>query len=315
MRTPTSTLTILILLATASTVGAQSPLPQAPHPPATPAEPQKKRVEPYVSVTSVLDTNIDHDKRDANAIGGIIGAGIRYLNNPVDPTFELNGEIAGHSYSNSSRWDRFSQKLLAAWEHDLPGRWSFDATGEVSLKGSTEDREISNQYVVSPRLAFRISPQTRVRVYSALRARRYADDPDRNAFNRYVGVEFTERASADRRWDADVRYEVNGTESPRQYYVRWTFGTTYSFLLSDADRVEVEMRVRMQRYPFRLVDVDDTDVQRRDHRWIPKISWTRPLKSGFDVRAGYTLETRTSNDPSREFTAHLVTMTLVRYWR
>jgi hypothetical protein len=71
----------------------------------------------------------------------------------------------------------------------------------------------------------------------------------------------------------------------------------------------------MQRYPFRLVDVDDTDVQRRDHRWIPRVTWTRPLTGGFEMRAGYTLETRTSNDPSREFTAHLVTVTLIRYWR
>jgi hypothetical protein len=300
--------------ATQGRTSTSTPLGQESEPPRRPIGPARKRLEPYLSLTSVFDTNIDHDTRDVDSAGGVLGAGIVYRNSPVDPTVEINAEVAGHSYTNSSRWDRFSQKLNASWEYDLPGRWRFDTTGEISLKGSTEDRELSDQYVIIPRVAYRITSQTRVRVYGALRARRYDDDRDRNAFNRYVGVEFTERAAPDRRWEADLRYEVNETESPRQHYVRWTFGTEYSFLVADADRVNVEARYRMQRYPFRLVEVDDTDVQRRDHRWIPRISWTRPLRSDLDLRAGYILETRTSNDLNREFTAHLFTVTVIRRW-
>ena len=330
MRKPTPTLIILLLVTLRASIAAAQPPATPPSPvtqlvpiapvrqeptvPATPVGPEQKRLEPFVSITGAFDSNINHDKDNVNALGGVFGAGLRYRSSSVDPALELTGEVAGHSYTNSSRWDRFSQKLIAAWQHDLPGRWKFDATGEVSLKGSTEDREISNQYVVIPRIAYRISPQTRVRAYGALRARRYDDDPDRNAFNRYVGIEFTERATADRRWEVDLRYEVNATESPRQHYERWTFGSTYSFLVSGADRIEVEVRYRMQRYPFRLVEVDDIDVPRRDHRWIPKITWARPLGSGLHVRAGYTAETRMSNDLDREFTAHLFSVTFIRYW-
>ncbi len=326
MRKPTPTLTSLILALASSSVAvvhAQGQPPQPPPPvtqgqpatpPATPPEPPKKRLEPHVSLTTVFDTNIDHNRRDVDSLGAVLGAGIFYRNDPVDPTIEVNAEVAGHSYTNSERWDRFSQKVNASWEHDLPGRWSFDTTGEISLEGSTEDREISDQYLIEPRIAYRISSQTRARVYGALRARRYDEDPDRNAFNRYVGVEFMERAAGNRRWEADLRYEVNETESPRQHYVRWTFGTGYSFRMGEGDRVELEVRYRMQRYPIRLVEVDDIDVQRRDHRWIPRFTWTRPLRSNLDVRGSYTRETRTSNDLDREFTAHLFTVTLIRRW-
>jgi len=243
-----------------------TPSPQEPGLPAASTAPRHKRLEPYLTLTSVFDTNIDHAQDGVDSMGGVLGAGVYYRNNPADPTFQVNAEVAGHSYTNSTRWDRFSQKLNAAYDHDLPGRWSFDTTGEISWKGSSEDREISDQYAVIPRIAYRLSSQARLRVYGALRARRYEDDRDRNAFNRYVGLEFAERAAADRRWEVDLRYEVNETEGPRQHYVRWTFGTAYSFVVAQTNRVELEVRYRMQRYPFRLVDVDDTDVQRRVRR-------------------------------------------------
>ena len=340
MRTTTPALTLVILgvLAAPTGIGAQSRQPetspsqagQVPPPvqvpplppPRKPESPSRsssttstpKRWEPYLAFASAFDTNIDHNKDDVDSVGAALGLGFNYRNDPSDPVFELNAEVAGHSYTNTSRWDRFSQKLNAAYELDLPGRWSFDTTGEISLKGSSEDREISNQYVVIPRLSYRTSSQTRVRVYAAARARRYEEDADRNAFNRYVGIEFTERAASDRRWDIGLRYEVNETKGPRQHYVRWTFATGYEFVLPGANRLEVEAKYRMQRYPYRMVDVDDTPQQRRDHRWIPRIAWTHPLSSGLDLRALYTRETKWSNDPDREFTADLFTLGFVRRW-
>ncbi len=291
------------------------PAPAKPGPPPAPeATRAAKRWEPYVAFASAFDTNIDHNKEDVDSVGAALGIGVNYRNDPRDPVFELNAEVAGHSYTNTSRWDRFSQKLNASYEIDLPGRWGFDTTGEISLKGSSEDREISNQYVVIPRLAYRITSQTRVRVYAAARARRYEEDPGRNAFNRYVGVEFTERAAPNRRWDVDLRYEVNATEASRQHYVRWTFGTGYEFVLPGSNRLEIEAKYRMQRYPYRLVDVDDTPTQRRDHRWIPRVAWTHPVGSRLDLRALYTRESKWSNDPDREFTANLFSLGFVRRW-
>lgn len=290
------------------------PAPTQPEPPKPSSQPAPKRFQPYVSVTSVFDTNIDHNDDDVDSLGGLLGVGLRYRNNNEDRALEITGEAAGHSYTNTSRWDRFSQKLMANYDHDLPGRWSVDTTGEISLKGSSEDRELSDQYLIEPRLAYRISSQTRVRVYAAVRARRYDDNLDRNAFNRYVGVEFTERPAENRRWDVGLRYEVNETRGPRNHYVRWTLGTGYSFVVPHDNRLDVEVRYRTQRYPFRFIEVEEDDVPRRDHRWIPRLTWTRPLGSRLDLRGVYTYETRTSNDPDREFAAHLFSFGVVRRW-
>lgn len=334
MRRPTPSLTVPFCIALALTAGGafagaqqtpeqqpppvqappRLPAPTQPEPPKPSPQPEPRRFEPYVSVSSVFDTNIDHNRDDTDSLGGLLGLGLRYRNNVEDRAVEITGEVAGHSYTNSSRWDRFSQKLIATYDHDLPGRWSFDTTGEISLKGSSEDRELSDQYVLEPRLGFRISPQTRVRVYGAVRARRYDDNVDRNAFNRYVGVEFTERPAENRRWDVGLRYEVNETRGPRNHYVRWTLGTGYSFVVPADNRLDVEVRYRMQRYPFRTIEVEEDDVPRRDHRWIPRITWTRPLGGRLDLRGVYTYETRTSNDPDREFAAHLFSLGVVRRW-
>ena len=286
--------------------------PREPQPPSLPTD-ARKRFEPYVAISSGFDSNVEHDTDDTDSVGGVLAGGFIFWNNPVDPTFELNAEVAGHQWSNSNQWDRLSQKVTASYEHDLPGRWSFDTTGELSFKGSSEDREISDQYVVIPRVAYRLSSQDRIRAYAGLRARRYDDDPGRNAFNRYVGVEFTERATPGRRIELDLRYEVNETENPRNHYNRWTFGVGYELPVG-TERIEAEVRYRMQYYPFREVEVDDEDVNRRDHRWIPKIAWTHPISSGLELRAGYVYETRTSNDLDREFNAHLVSIAFVRRW-
>ena len=324
MRTPTSALIAILSLVLPTTVAGQvkppvpttqppGQSPREPIPPATASERAGKRFEPYVALASGFDTNLDHDGAGTDSVGGILAGGFFFRNNPSDPTFQLNGEVAAHQWMHSSRWDRFSQKVTASFDRDLPGRWSFDTTGELSRKGSSEDREISDQYVVIPRVAYRLTSQNRLRAYVGLRARRYDEDPDRNAFNRYVGIEFTERAAPDRRMELDVRYEVNEAQSQRQHYNRWTFGIGYALPVG-ADRIEAEVRYRMQHYPFREVEVDDQDVNRRDHRWIPKVSWTHPISPVLDLRAAYVFETRTSNDLDREFSAHLFSVTVVRRW-
>ncbi len=43
-----------------------------------------------------------------------------------------------------------------------------------------------------------------------------------------------------------------------------------------------------------------------DHRWISSIGWTRPLGPDFDLRVNYTYESNSSNDPDREYRAHLL---------
>jgi len=268
----------------------------------------------FVTATSGADTNIDHDINNLFAYGLALGTGARYQNQPVDPSLQVDYQIAVHRYARSDRWDRLSQQLRAVFERELEGPWEIHAIGEISLKGTSEDRELSDQYVITPRLQYRIDQWRRLRPYATLRLRRYDDDIGRNATNRYVGIEFTQRSGLGDQWDLDLRLERNAARDPRQTYVRWTFSTDYMTPVTPRDRLELEVKLRQQRYTYRLVEVDDRDVPRRDYRWVPSISWVRAINSHAEVRLGYTLETRASNDPRREFTAHLMVMTATRRW-
>jgi hypothetical protein len=46
-------------------------------------------------------------------------------------------------------------------------------------------------------------------------------------------------------------------------------------------------------------------VLRTDHHWIPSVAWIRPLNHRFEIRFDYTYETNYSNDPEKEYGAHL----------
>lgn len=268
----------------------------------------------FVTATSAADTNIDHNLDNLFAYGGAVGGGVQYQNRPDDPSFFMAYQTAVHRYARTDRWDRVSQHLRAVFERELSGPWELHTIGEISLKGMSEDRELSNQYILTPRLQYRIDRWRRLRAYGTLRLRRYDEDTGRNATNRYVGMAFTQRSQVGDEWEMNLRFEHNSASDPRHTYRRWTFSTEYMTPLTARDRLELGVRFRQQNYSHRLVEVDDNDVLRRDHRWVPSVDWVRAINSHAEIRLGYSLETRASNDPRREFAAHLFMMAATQRW-
>lgn len=292
---------------------------EPPHQQSTPAPappPAGRPLTLTVSAGSVLDNNINHDASELGSYGMVVGAGAWYRDDPADPNLEIVYQLALHEYSATDRWDRVSHYARANWEYEITDRWRLETVGELSLKGTFEDRELSNQYVVNPRLEFRIDRAHRIRVYGTYRLRRYEEvDRGRNAKNRYVGAEFRQYSERGDRWETGLRYEVNDTELARFAYTRWTYSTGYSApLRSLRDHLDLEVRYRFLRYPSRLVEVDDRDVPRRDYRLIPSVGWRHSVNSGLDLRTEYTFETRGSNDLDREFAAHRLSFSVDRRW-
>lgn len=299
--------------------GAQ-PVPQAPRPvlrtPArTAAAPTGSRLVPFAVATTAFDSNINHARDDIDAYGAAVGGGLIFRNNPAKPHLEVQYEAGLHRYANTDRWNRLSQRVRAQWSARLSKRFELETVGEASLKGSTEDRELSNQFVVSPRLEFRLTPAFRVRGYGAARLKRYDDDAARNAFNRYGGAELAGRFRGGTRWSAGGRYEWNGAESRRQQYARWTCYADYERPVGPNDRLEFETRFRVSHYPYRLVEVEDGDEElRRDRRVEPAIAWTHAIDSDLEFRVGYAFSGRDSNDPRRDYQSHNVSFSILQRW-
>jgi hypothetical protein len=273
------------------------------------------RIIPFTSFTTAFDSNVNRDTDDLDSLGAVAGLGVTFKDNPLRPTFEVQYEAGFHQYSNTNRWDRVSHQLRAAWERRLTRRFYFEQVGEVTIKGSTEDHELSNQGTLSPRLEYRFVRWLRLRAIGAWRVKRYDDTPDRNAFNRYAGLELIGRHASGLRWTVGARAELNATVSPRQRYERRTWYIEFSTPLTKRDRIELASTYRRQRYPYRLVDVaHGPDVLRRDARVEPAVEWLHTLSNRVELRLGYGFDGRDSNDTRRDYRSHQGVLGIVTRW-
>lgn len=305
----------------ASPAWAQDPAPTesgaASQPVSRPAPPPPEARHPwtlFVLAGTRFDSNINQGVDSLDAYGVMMGGGAWYRNDPTDPSFEFSYELAVHRFTATNRWNRLSHQLLAVWEHELADPLKLILTGEGSIKGTSEDRELTNQYLASPMLEYKMGQWHRVRAYAALRYKQNTEEADRSAANRYIGADFRQYSARGDRWEAGVRYEINAARGLRNRYNRWTYSTEYITPVTTRDRLEVGIKYRFQRYANRFVEVEDVDIRRADHRWIPAVRWVHAIEPGVELRAEYTLESRLSNDPRRDFSEHLMGLTIARRW-
>lgn len=279
-----------------------------------PSAPSLGRVVFSLTAGTAFDSNIDHDFEPRDAYGGVGGLGLRFRDDPSDPSFELSYEAALHRYPDASQWNRISQAARLSWERDLGGPFKFGTVAEATFRGSSEDRELSNQFIAEPRLELRVSDVHRLRLFGAYRVKRYPDDVLRNAGNPMAGALFRQRGPRGDTWEIGARYDENRADGARFRYTRWTTETAFAAPIGRADRLRVELTMRFQRYAGRLVEVEDEDVPVLDTRWIPSVVWAHAIDDDFETNVEYQFENRQSNDPTRRFRSHLFGFRLVQRW-
>ncbi len=269
----------------------------------------------YTSLTTRFDSNIDHQPQEAIADEGVtFGFGTTYSRRfSAQRLLQVDYELGTHSYAQTNKWDRLSHNGSISLEQRLSRLWSLESIGEVSLKGSSEDRELSDQYIVLQRLNYRLSRRNRLRLFGAYRLKRYNDNGERDSVNRFVGMSFRQRLGQGDQWQASYRYEANRAKSPRNHYLRWTYDLDYLTGLGKRDTLGLGLTFRPRQYE-RRIKVSGTRVPRRDNRWIFSAAWTRPLRPDLELRLGYGYETQDSNDPDKVYNEHLVYTSVIRHW-
>ena len=277
-----------------------------------PASPSVRSWRPYrfaLFSSEIVDTNIERDQiAPVSANGFVVGAAVRYQSTELRPALTATYEIARHSYTRSAQFDRVSHNLSAVAYRRFTKRLSGEAIAEAAVKGSSEDRDVGNQYLFLPRLNYRMTDAQRLRLYGAYRMRRYDVNEDRNAENRYAGAEFRTDVSDDARLEVGFRYETNSARAARRSYVRRTYHTQYTRALSDRDDISAELKYRSQRYDQRLVK-EDGDNPRQDHRVTPALEWIHRFGRGVSMIAFYDFENRWSNDPDKGYRDHRFALT------
>lgn len=90
----------------------------------------------FATVSKGLASNINFDDDEIRSIGLVLGGGAQY----VGDDFEVRYELTGHSYTNTSRWDRLSQRIEAAFERDLPDQAVYVPDGRGRGRGRPASR-------------------------------------------------------------------------------------------------------------------------------------------------------------------------------
>jgi hypothetical protein len=265
-----------------------------------------------MSLASVFDTNITHDEQQVGSFGLVPSFGFHFRDNPERPSFEADYEVALHRYTNTDEFDRLSHNLTAVYRKQLAKRFYSKTTTEMSLKGSSEDRDINNNYILEQQLQYRLPFNTRVAGFAAYRLKRYPlIEQDSNAIDSYVGAKVEQRLRGERRVELTYRYDHNRAWDPRNNYIRRTYTLEFETPLSirRRDSLGAEFRYSPRDYQNRTTRVNGVRVPRHDDRWVFDVTYTRLLRPDLSMVLFYQYEKRNSNDIDKRFTSNVFGLT------
>lgn len=267
-----------------------------------------------VSTSALYESNLDHATAPRAAFGGVVALGIRLQDRDRRPRVTLDAETALHRYSAPTRFERASLAAEGGLALALARGVTWETALSLSLRGSSEDRDLNNQYQARERLELRLARGTAARVAASVRLKRYpeAGAAGRNALNRYAEVEILQRLQDGGRLTLSARLETNAAAASRYDYRRVTWGLELESAPGRWQQLELDVTYRVQHYTDR--QVEDGDALRRDYRLSPELRWTlRPWPSTA-VTFAYDFENRSSNDPDEGYDAHRLSLGVRRWW-
>ena len=266
------------------------------------------------TLAASFDSNIDHEPRGVRSFGVVPSLGLHLQNSAENPSFEMHYEIAAHQYTNSQEWDRVSQNLEVSYRKHLFGRWSARTEGELTLKGSSEDRELNNQYALRQQLEYRFNEWSRLQLVAAYRLKRDPEDSGSDSIDPYAGVRFIQKLRGARRLAVSYRYDKNRSRDPRSRYIRWAYDADFSTpVVSRRNRLSFAVTYKPRLYA-RTVKLESGRVPRFDKRWIFETQFERMLRSNLQLVAVYRFESRDSNDPDKDFRSQQAGFALTYRW-
>lgn len=265
-----------------------------------------------MSLASVFDTNITHDEQEVSAFGLVPSLGFHYRNHAERPSLEVDYEVGLHRYTNTDEFNRVSHNFTTVYRKQLAKRLYSKTTTEISLKGSSEDRDVNNNYVLEQQLQYRFTSNTRLAGFAAYRMKRYPLlEADSNAIDSYAGAKIEQRFRDDRRLELTYRYDHNRAWDPRNNYFRRTYSVEFETPLSlkRRDALSAEFRYSPRTYQTRLTKVNGVRVPRHDDRWVFDVIYERLIGSSMAMAFEYEFETRKSNDRDKLFSSHAFALT------
>ena len=263
-----------------------------------------------VSADLVYDTNIERDDTSQHSIGRILAVGLRYRKERKHDALFGAYDAALHEYSNSDTYDRTSHQIALGYSRELNKKWDFEIEGEVSFKGSNDDRELFDQRSIKASLKYSLTKQMDLIFEQGYRDRSYTDAGE-DANNIYSELTWRKDLDKDRRLEFSARTESNIAFDRKYDFRRLTYGADYRQQISRADQIEIEARYRFRNYAFRE---GDGSALRSDKNFIFGVTYDRALTDNWILSLGYRYEKRHSNDSDKLFDESRFIIGLTHRW-
>jgi len=267
-----------------------------------------------LALSNVFDGNINHDPLPVRSYGIVPAAGVRYERSGKTE-FVWGYEIASNTFTGTDEWDRISHGLYSNVERKLGSRVRVEASAAATWKGSSEDRELSNEYGASGRTTIRLLEHTRLSLGGGYRYKQYPDDPETSGPSPFAIVKVDQRFGDDRRISLGYKYQTRQSQAVRDRYRRSAYQVSFATpLAARGGRLDVGMEYRFQHYE-RLIKIGSARALRSDRRLALDASYRLPVNHRTDVVWFAGFESRDSNDEDKQYTAPAFGMTMVYHWR
>ena len=266
-------------------------------------------------LTNVYESNIDHSSEAIPSVGMIPALHLRLRDRPQHTRFTFDYVLARHAYTNTERWDRTSHLFSLAYEVEPADDLTSETEAEVAFRGSSEDRDLANQYQIRQTFEAKLSRMHRVEMYGTLRYKTVPNDPERNAFKPNVGLRYQQRWPSGIRWEIGARWETNREALELGDYNRTTYTAELRIpVFAGRNYVELEVRRRSKHYTARFAEDEEGDVTdplRQDRKWSVGLVWRQTLTTHVVGAFGVEVERRTSNDPEKLYVASSLLIGLI----
>ena len=260
-----------------------------------------------VSLANVYEGNVNHDVAPVQSYGLVPAFTLAFATPKSGFTFDY--EIANNRYTATNEWDRVSHSLESTLRRSFGKRLRLEATGEASVKGTSEDRELANMVGVSPRAVITVAKRTRVSLSGSYRYKEYVDDPGSTGPSPSAGIKLDQRFGSSR-LTVGYKYQARRSQVVRNRYRRSAYTAELARPLGPSgNRAGVELEYRSQEYE-RLIKVDGRRVPRIDHRVAAALHYDQAIGPRTFVRWMYAFERRDSNDVDKRFFAPVAAMTV-----
>jgi hypothetical protein len=272
---------------------------------AEPSLPSRPLLAPTISylrvgVEGIFDSNIEREPEELEGFG--VAAGLDFQ---VQSSERLPLVLLGYSgdflrYNQVTRWNRWVHRFGGELQIGMGRRARVGLEARMTIGSATEDHELADVATLSPQIDFELAKWLDVRLYSAMRTRRY-DIDGRDQTLRYVGVD--NWIEMNRRFTIWIgyRYGENEADDPTDDYVQSRFGTGFEVSPGRNDVFQIEVEFRPRRYRSDLVELETGWVLRRDEKWVAQLRWDHRMTRWQTTRVQVDARRRDSTDPDKPY--------------